>query len=211
MRPVFAATPALLLAGAMLAIPASAQTMLMPYENRPIATPAGVPPPREGPEQAMQTARGTLPRGPYLSECKDARMLQGTLTAFCPKGDGTWHTTQMLQADRCAGSVQNAGGDLVCTIPPQVGSTTPPQSYGSSYGGTYAPMTAAPPRYPADAMTPPPAAGVYPPTAPMPGQAYAAPAYNGYTPYAYPAPAYPAPANPYTSPSATRTAQPYGY
>jgi hypothetical protein len=48
MRPLLAASPALLLATTLLAAPASAQTMLMPYENNPIATPPGVPPPTEG-------------------------------------------------------------------------------------------------------------------------------------------------------------------
>jgi hypothetical protein len=93
---------------------------------------------------------------------------------------------------------------------PQVGSSTPPQSYGSAAGGTYG--------------APVPATRAYTPTwVPAPSQTYAPPAYNGYAnattswPNAYGTPAYgayaaPTPSqNEYVSPSANKTAQPWGY
>ena len=225
MKAILAASPALLLAGAMFAAPASAQTMAHPNMSQPMGSPyAGNPAPQPYAEQgatqsytaqAMSnqlTATGPLPQGPYLSECKDVRMLQDTLTAFCPKGDGTWHTTQLLQADRCPAGVANAGGDLVCPMPPQMGSTSPPQGYASSYGGTYGPAAAPPPAIgyggPYQPITPL-AAGYPSPYPPVPSQTYAAPTYNGYGVYTYnPYGAYPPTANEYVSPSATRTAQP---
>ena len=218
MKSVLAASPALLLAGAMFAAPASAQTMAQPYASQPAAQSdtgqaASQPYAYQGttqPYAAQQTAQGTIPQGPYLNTCKEVRMLEDTLTAFCSKGDGTWQTTQLWHADRCNGSVQNAGGDLVCGMAPQVGSSTPPQSYGSAAGGTYG--------------TPTPAVGAYTPTyAPAPSPTYAPPAYNGYGnattswPNAYGTPAYgpygaTTPSqDQYVSPSAGRTAQPYGY
>jgi hypothetical protein len=209
MKSILAASPVLLLAGAMFAAPVSAQTMLTPYESQPIATLPGVPPPSEGSQQ--QTARGTLPQGSYLSECKDARMLQDTLTAFCPRGDGTWQTTQLVNASSCPAGVQNAGGDLVCATPAQFGSTTSPQNYSSSYGNTYRTPPAPPASYGAFGTGPQPTAtSTYgSPAAPVPSQSYAAPTYNGYGSYSYnPYGGYLPPANPYVSPSATRTAQP---
>jgi hypothetical protein len=227
MKSIFAASPALLLAGAMLAAPASAQTMGQPDLNQPMAQPypgQAAPQPYSGQtasqpysDQAQQqTAQGTLPRGSYLNECKNVRMLQNTLTAFCPRGDGTWQTTQLQHADSCPGSVHNAGGDLVCGMPSQVGSTTPPQSYdsssGSSYGTPAAPPTGSPPTgYGAFGTGPQPAAtGVAPPAyAPVPSQSYATPSYNGYGAYTYnPYGAYPPAADQYVSPSGTRAAQP---
>jgi hypothetical protein len=223
MKSVIAVSPALLLAGAMLAAPASAQTMAQPYANQPApqsylgqaaAQPyayqrTAQPDAGQATARQQQTAQGTVPQGSYLGTCKEVRMLEDTLTAFCSKGDGTWQTTQLWHADRCNGSVQNAGGDLVCAMMPQVGSSTPPQSYGSAYGGTYG--------------APTPATGAYTPTyAPAPSQTYAPPAYNGYAnattswPNAYGTPAYgtygTVPSqNEYVSPSASKTAQPYGY
>jgi hypothetical protein len=213
----------LLLAGAMFAAPASAQTMAQPYANQPAVQSYGgqaAAQPYAGQAmQPQQTAQRTVPQGPYLNTCKEVRMLQDTLTAFCSKGDGTWQTTQLWHADRCNGSVENAGGDLVCGMAPQVGSSTPPQSYGSAAGGTYGATV--------------PATGVYAPTyAPAPSQTYAPPAYNGYAnattawPNAYGTPAYRTPAygtpaygtygatpsqNEYVAPSANKTAQPWGY
>jgi hypothetical protein len=213
MKSILAASPALLLAGAMLAAPASAQTMAPPDVSQPMAQPyAGqtAPQPYSGQAQ-QQTAQGTLPRGSYLNECKDVRMLQDTLTAFCPRGDGTWQTTQLQHADSCPGGISNAGGDLVCGMPSQVGSTTPPQSYGSSAGSTYGTPAAPPASYGAFGTGPQPAAtGVAPPAyAPVPGQTYAAPTYNGYGAYTYnPYGAYPPAANQYVSPTGEGAAQP---
>ena len=177
MRPLLAAaSPALLLAGAILAAPASAQTMLMPYENNPIAAPPGVPQPTEGSQQTVEAA---TPRGPYLAECKDVRMLQDTLTAFCPRGDGTWQTTQLQHAGSCPGGVQNAGGNLFCG-PSQVGSTTSSEGYRSSSGSTYAAPAEQRPSYGAFGTGPQPlATGAYPVTSPpASNQGYAAPTYK---------------------------------
>jgi hypothetical protein len=205
MKSILAASPALVIAGALLAAPASAQTVSQPMMNQPMAQPyAG---------QAMpqpQAAQATLPQGPYLGTCKDARMLEDTLTAFCSKGDGSWQTTQLWHADSCTGGVQNAGGDLVCGMEPQVGSSTPPESYGSAAGtltppavGTYSPAYTPAPTYP------PPAYNGYGSATTSWPNAYGTSAYgaNGYGPYSAPAPS----EDQYYSPSASKTARPYGY
>ncbi len=208
MKFILAASPAVLLAGAVLVSPAWAQTWSQPYPAQPTVQPyagqtaspyagATTSQPSAGAAATTATTPGastsltsqaSLPQGPYQQECREVRMLEGTLTAFCPKGDGTWHTTQLIGADRCSGNVQNAGGDLVCEMAPQIGSTAPPQGYVSSAGGTYAGPVAAP---------------LYPPALPAPvppAPAYAAPVY----------PSIPSP-NLYISPSAARAAQPWGY
>jgi hypothetical protein len=220
MRTILAASPALVIAGALLAAPASAQTLSQPMMNPPAAQPYGaeaMPQPYAG--QTMgppQAAQATIPQGAYLSTCKEVRMLGGTLTAFCSKGDGTWQTTQLWHADSCTGGVQNAGGQLVCGMEPQVGSSTPPAGYGNSYGSAYG-------------MSAPPATGTYPPAyAAGPSPTYPAPAYNSYGnattswPNAYGTNTYEnngygsygatTPSqDQYYSPSASQTAKPYGY
>jgi hypothetical protein len=209
MKSPLAASPALVVAGVLLAAPAFAQTMSQPMMNPPAAQPyvgQAATQPYAGQAAAQQQAgQMTLPQGPYLSTCKDARMLNDTLTAFCSKGDGTWQTTQLWQAGRCASGVRNAGGDLVCGMEPQVGSSTPPQGYGSAY----------------ETITPP-ASGTYTPTyppapgqtyAPAPGQTYAPRAYNGYGAYGtYNGYGAGVPSSDeYSSSSASKTARPYGY
>lgn len=196
MKSILATSPVALLAGAMLAAPVSAQTMAPLQMNPSVAQPYSGP---------------TQPQGPYLTECKDVRMLQDTLTAFCPRGDGTWQTTQLVDAGTCRGGVQNAGGDLVCATPPQFGSTTSPESYSSSSGNTYGFPPAPPASYGAFGTGPQPTAtSTYAPSyAPAPGRSYAAPSYNGYGAYSYnPYGGYPPAANPYASPSPTKAAQP---
>jgi hypothetical protein len=229
-----AASSAALLIGAVVVPPALAQTLAQPYPGAPAGQPypgtaayagapaapyagetgaqpvagapatpgyggstsyGGVATPNSGPSaSAPQTGQASLPQGSYLDQCKEIRMLESTLTAFCPSGDGTWHTTQLVAADRCNGNIEVAGGDLLCRMTPQTGSSAPPQAYVSSAGGaTYGAPVPAP---------------VYPPAAPMVSGPYAP------TPGAlYPAPAYPyGPSQDfYTSPSATRAAQPWGY
>jgi hypothetical protein len=208
MKFILAASPAVLLASAVLVSPALAQTWSQPYPTQPTVQPyagttaspfagattdqpytgaAATTPTSPGASTPL-TSQASLPQGPYLQECREVRMLEGTLTAFCPKGDGTWHTTQLIGAERCSGNVHSAGGDLVCEMAPQIGSTAPPQGYVSSAGGTYAGPVAAPPYSP---VLPAPV---------LPAPAYAVPVY----------PSIPS-QNLYTSPSAARTAQPWGY
>ena len=230
MKFLLGGSSALLLAAAMAAAPASAQTMAQPSPSQPMAPPyagetsaqsysspaapqsssgAAVSPSGTGIVTANQpTTQAALPRGPYLNECKDVRMLQDTLTAFCPRGDGTWQTTQLLHGYSCTSGIQNAGGDLICETP-QVGSATPPESYSSSSGGTYQDLPAPLPHYGAFGTGPQPMATVtYPANTATPNPGYVAPSnagdgtygYNAYpaappvTPYPYPAVP---PANPY--------------
>ena len=221
MKSILAASPALLLAGAMMAIPAAAQTMAQPGMDQPTARPYSGQTMQSQPygDQAMpqpQTVQGTLPQGSYRTKCKQVRMLQDTLTAFCPRGDGTWQTTQLVNASSCPGGVQNAGGDLVCARPSQVGSTAAPENYSSSSGGTSS-GTAPAAGYGAFGTGPQPmATSTYPSYAPVPSQSYAAPTYNPYGAHTYnPYGGYPPAANPYVSPSPsyvspspTTTAQP---
>jgi hypothetical protein len=219
MKFVFAALAAALLVSTAVLSPALAQTVAQPYPGTqadqphagtvasPYAGTAGAPgyagsssyggvaTPNGGQSaSALQTGQTSLPQGSYLTRCTEIRMLERTLTAFCPTGDGTWHTTQLVAADRCNGNIEVAGGDLVCRMNPQVGSSAPPQAYVSSAGAT---------TYGAPAPAP-----VYPPAAPTVGAPYA-PAPGAF----YPAPAYPyAPSQDfYTAPSATRAVQPWGY
>jgi hypothetical protein len=234
MKPILAASPALLLAGAMLAAPASAQTMAHPDLGPPMGQPyagAAAQPSAMGETAANpELNQAPLPRGSYLGECKDVRMLQDTLTAFCPRGDGTWQTSQLQNASSCPGGVQNAAGDLICALPSGTGSTNPEQNYGSASGASYGTAAPAPPgNYGAYGTGPQPTAtSTYPS---MPSQGYAAPppvyaapspaygappayaapppAYGAPGPYTYaPYPAYPAPEGTYAAPSATRPAQP---
>jgi hypothetical protein len=227
MKPLLTASSALLLAGALFAAPALAQTMPQGNEDQPMASPGattgwepdvgqatgqpsggqGMSQPSANQAASPQMSQSSLPQGSYLDTCKDARMLGGTLTAFCPKGDGTWHTVQLEQAGQCTGGVQVTGGELSCGNLPEVGSSAPPQGYGTYSSG-------------AGTMTPP-ANGTYTPAyAPAPGETYAPPAYAPAPGQAYPSyPAYgagtgwpygntPATSSQYQSPSATKAMQP---
>jgi len=149
MKSILAASPAFLLAGALLAAPAGAQTMAQPTPYQPamnqpaMQQPAANQPAMQQPAAQpygaagmtqRQTSSNTLPRGSYLRSCKDARMLEGTLTAFCSQGNGTWQTVQLGRADQCTGDIRDVAGRVTGVAGPEVGSTTPPESYGSSYG-----------------------------------------------------------------------------
>jgi hypothetical protein len=220
MKSVLTLSSALLLAGALCAGPALAQTMPQGNEDQPTAQPnntrgiwdpdagqsawqpsAGQSSAGQGMAQpsaqrmtSPQMSQSSPPQGSYQSSCKDARMLGGTLTAFCPKGDGTWHTVQLGQADQCTGGVQVMGGELTCGNLPAVGSSAPPQGYGS-YSSSAGTMT-------------PPATGAYTPAyAPGPGQAYPSYPTSGAE-TGWPYGSTPATSSQYQSPSATRTAQP---
>ena len=216
-KSIFATASAVVVGGALLAGSAAAQTVQQSDWNQPAVQPYGgqmvVQPYAARTTAPLQAAPRTLPPGPYLTDCKDARMLQDTLTAFCPRGDGSWQTTQLMQADRCIAGVENAAGDLVCGMRPQEGSGTPPENYGSSYAGTYGTTAAPGTAYGAYGSPTPLVTGSYPPGyAPVPNQTYAAPSYNAYGPYGYnPYAAYAPAPDQYVAPSAARTAQPYGY
>ena len=115
MKSILAASAAVLSLGAILSLPASAQTS-------PQTT------------SQQQTGPQTLPQGSYSSSCKDARMLGGELVAFCDQGNGNWRTTTLSQADHCTGDVQNLNGTLTCAAGPQVGSSSVPQNFNSALG-----------------------------------------------------------------------------
>jgi hypothetical protein len=181
----------------------------------------------------------SLPQGPYLDSCCSARMLEGTLVAFCDKGNGTWNTAELANADQCNGSVANLDGNLTCGTAPQTGATSAPQTYGSSYGtsgyqgygippanqgamtspgtGTYAPnnQSYGPAQY---QMYGPPTSPIYPApatgTAPMVGSSQPPQYYGSSFGASGPSWGYSgAPANnPYTPPYATGApGNPYGW
>lgn len=79
------------------------------------------------PYRGSNQAQGQLPQGAYLSNCKDARIDEGTLIAFCQRPDGDWHTTQ-LRVNQClnANDVVNVKGDLACGMGTGYGSSRPP-------------------------------------------------------------------------------------
>ncbi len=117
MTPISSVSAALLLAGTMVSSAAWAQTAVTPRQQQ-----AG------------------LPAGPYLLSCAHPRMVNGRLVALCDdqtnamQGQDTWHTAQLSNAQQCNGSVENMNGQLTCGTAPMVGSSTPPQPYGSSFG-----------------------------------------------------------------------------
>ena len=117
MRPIFSASAALLLAGTMVSGAAWAQTAMTPRQER-----AG------------------LPAGPYLLSCTHAHMVNGRLVALCDDrtnatgGLDTWHMAQLPNARACSEAIENVNGRLTCGTMPMVGSSTPPQYYGSSFG-----------------------------------------------------------------------------
>jgi hypothetical protein len=119
MKSPLAAATAFLLAG-ILAMPAAfAQTVVTP----------------------QQQALG-LPSGPYLLSCTGAHVVNGSLVALCDdqaaaqQGRDTWRTARLslAEAQQCSGAVENINGTLTCGTAPSVGSSMPPQYYGSSFG-----------------------------------------------------------------------------
>jgi hypothetical protein len=89
-----------------------------------------------------QQAQAGLPSGPYLLSCTHAHRVNGALVALCDdqatarEGMDTWHPAQMslAQAEQCNGAIEDFNGRLNCGTMPMVGSSMPPQSYGSSFG-----------------------------------------------------------------------------
>ena len=140
--------------------------------------PPGYPPPakaaqqRPGQPKAAEAApaqptgqmQGQMPQGSYASTCKDSRMLGDSLVAFCRKNDGTWQTSELAEATRCTGDIQNNNGDLACPSGVSTGSSTPPAKQ--------------PPR-PANAGANP-APNTAPSNPPTAGQGGAAPGPKGY-------------------------------
>ncbi|HJU15075.1 MAG TPA: hypothetical protein VJ770_01285 [Stellaceae bacterium] len=84
-----------------------------------------------------------LPSGPYLLSCTNAHMSGGTLVATCDNQASAsehtmdrWRLAELPNAGQCNGAIENFNGRLVCGTEPMVGSSTPPQSYGSAFGGS---------------------------------------------------------------------------
>src|SRR5579884_2139145 len=118
MKSLLSTCAALALAGALFVPAASAQTVVTPRQ-----------------EQAG------LPSGPYLLSCTRVHAANGSLVALCDERASatqdamdTWHTAQMplAQAQQCNGAVEHINGTLTCATAPMVGSSMPPQNYGSS-------------------------------------------------------------------------------
>lgn len=55
-----------------------------------------------------------LPPGSYMSNCKDPRIVGGTLYASCDNGKDKWLTSKLPNADLCAGDIENHEGTLRC-------------------------------------------------------------------------------------------------
>ncbi|HJU15076.1 MAG TPA: hypothetical protein VJ770_01290 [Stellaceae bacterium] len=140
MNSMLSASAALVVAGLLASPAAFAQTPMAPMAP-PAATAPATSTPRTGSSSAMTSGRETaeVPQGPYLNRCKDARILGGALVAFCNTGNGTWHTALLPQNERaqCTGPIEDINGFLKCPRGPLLGSSTPPQAYGSAYGQTY--------------------------------------------------------------------------
>ncbi|MGH7052928.1 MAG: hypothetical protein ACREFA_03805 [Stellaceae bacterium] len=132
MRPIFSASAALLLAGTMLSGAAWAQTAVTPRQEQ------------AGP-----------PAGPYLLSCAHPHSVNGQLVALCDsrtsamQGQDTWQWARLSDTEACTGAVENVNGVLTCGTEPIVGSSTPPQYHGSSFGNSgssnYSPSAASAP------------------------------------------------------------------
>lgn len=55
-----------------------------------------------------------LPPGSYISNCKDPRIVGGTLYASCDNGKDKWLPAKLRDADLCAGDIENHEGNLRC-------------------------------------------------------------------------------------------------
>jgi hypothetical protein len=94
-----------------------------------------------------QQEQAGLPSGPYLLSCAHPRVVNGSLAALCDdqataeRGMDTWHMSQapLAQAQQCNGALEDIDGRLTCGTAPMVGSSMPPQNYGSSFGTSGAP------------------------------------------------------------------------
>jgi hypothetical protein len=131
MRTTLAVSAALLLAGAAY-LPAHAQSTSQGSAAKPMM---------QGPSSGgMQTPSKTpwqVPQGSFQSTCRDARLADQTLIAFCQKGDGTWQTSATGPVSQCVGDVQNVNGQLTCNE----------TGYGSSNPPAGARPTTAGPKY----------------------------------------------------------------
>jgi hypothetical protein len=122
MKSLFSTCAAFALAGALFAPAALAQ--------QTVVTP--------------QQEQAGLPSGPYLLSCTNPHRVNGSLVALCDDrvtatqdAMDTWHMAQMplAEAQQCNGAVADMrNGRLTCATMPMVGSSMPPQNYGSSFG-----------------------------------------------------------------------------
>jgi hypothetical protein len=55
-----------------------------------------------------------LPPGSYMSNCKDPRIVGGTLYASCDSGKDKWLSAKLPNADLCPGDITNHEGALRC-------------------------------------------------------------------------------------------------
>ena len=55
-----------------------------------------------------------LPPGSYISNCKDPRIVGGTLYASCDNGKDKWLNSKLPNADLCVGDIENHEGTLRC-------------------------------------------------------------------------------------------------
>jgi hypothetical protein len=155
MKTAFAVSAALLLAGTAYVLPVHAQTapqtqwgapQTQSQSYRSGAHTVPYAPTQAQPWSAGQTQSGTTassqmqshgvtgnemategqaPQGSYHTSCKDVRMANDTLIAFCSNPDGTWQTSAIGPVSQCTGDIQNINGQLTCNET-GVGSSTPP-------------------------------------------------------------------------------------
>jgi hypothetical protein len=58
--------------------------------------------------------RDRMPPGNYGQTCRNITVRGGTLRAECQDRDGRWVWTELPEADRCRGEIQNIDGQLRC-------------------------------------------------------------------------------------------------
>lgn len=58
--------------------------------------------------------RDRLPPGSYVQTCRNISMRGSTLRAECDTGEGRWVWTELVEADRCRGDIDNVYGQLRC-------------------------------------------------------------------------------------------------
>lgn len=63
-----------------------------------------------------------VPQGSYAQSCRDIRMVDGTLLAFCRQPDGRWDMSALARVGTCVGDIGNKNGVLACNRGPLFGS-----------------------------------------------------------------------------------------
>ena len=62
-----------------------------------------------------QQWNGNVPAGSYQQTCRNVEVRGRSIWAECQDGNGNWRGSELPNADRCTGEIQNINGNLQCT------------------------------------------------------------------------------------------------